>query len=77
MQFLDALCTSMVCLSAWMDGVLGSEEGSDDRTLMGEYRSAYKIYIFVAQWIAKLSSREMGSGSGGTLGEKPKRGKKK
>ncbi len=76
-QFLDALCTSMVCLSAWMDGVLGSEEGSDDRTLMGEYRSAYKIYIFVAQWIAKLSSREMGSGSGGTLGEKPKRGKKK
>ena len=76
-QFLDALCTSMVCLSAWMDGVLGSEEGSDGRTLMGEYRSAYKIYIFVAQWIAKLSSREAESGSGGVLGEKPKRGKKK
>lgn len=74
-QFLDALCTSMVCLSAWMDGVLSSEEGSDDRTLMGEYRSAYKIYIFVAQWIAKLSSRE--TERGGALGEKHKRGKKK
>ena len=74
-QFLDALYSSMVCLSSWMDSVLKSDEESDDRTLMGEYRSAYKIYIFVVQWISKLSSRERGGGNG--LGEKPKRGKKK
>ncbi len=74
-QFLDALSTSMICLSAWMDGVLNSSSESDDRLLMPAYRSAYKIYIFVAQWIAKLSSRE--AGAGGALAEKPKRGKKK
>ena len=46
-QFLDALSTSMVCLSAWMDGVLNSEEETDDerRLLMGEYRSAYVLGI--------------------------------
>lgn len=57
-QFLDALSTSMVCLSAWMDSIINSPEGSDDRSLLGEYRSAYKIYIFMARWIAKVSSRE-------------------
>ncbi len=57
-QFVDALATSMVCLTAWMDSILNSPEDSDDRQLMGEYRSAYKIYIFVARWIAKLSARE-------------------
>ena len=42
--------------------------------------SRYKIYIFVAQWIAKLSSREAAMGgtlTGGLSSEKPKRGKKK
>ncbi|WPT11640.1 Condensin complex subunit 1 [Picochlorum sp. SENEW3] len=57
-QLLDALTTSIVCLSAWMDGVLSSPDDSEDRSLLGEYRSAYKVYIFLAQWIAKVSSRE-------------------
>ena len=57
-QFVDALSTSMVCLSAWMDSILNSPEDSDDRLLLGDYRSAYKIYIFVARWIAKVSARE-------------------
>ena len=57
-QLLDALTTSIVCLSAWMDGVLSSPDDSEDKSLLGEYRSAYKVYIFLAQWIAKVSSRE-------------------
>lgn len=57
-QFLDALSTSMVCLSAWMDSILNSPEDSDDRSLLGEYRSAYKVYIFLMRWIAKISARE-------------------
>lgn len=57
-QLLDALTTSIVCLSAWMDGVLSSPDDSEDRSLLGEYRSAYKVYIFLSQWIAKVSSRE-------------------
>ena len=57
-QLLDALSTSMVCLSAWMDGVLSSPEDSEERSLMSDYRSAYKMYIFFSQWIAKVSTRE-------------------
>lgn len=57
-QLLDALATSMTCLSAWMDGVLSTPADSEDRTLLGEYRSAFKVYIFFMQWISKLCVRE-------------------
>eukprot|EP00889_Picochlorum_renovo_P003666 jgi/Picre1/30696/NNA_006057.t1 len=54
----DVLATIIKEWQSWMDGVLSSPDDSEDRSLLGEYRSAYKVYIFLAQWIAKMSSRE-------------------
>ena len=57
-QLVDALCSSITCLNAWIDRILGSPPDSQDRELLVDHRSAFKAYLFFLQWIVKISSRE-------------------
>ncbi|KAG7674430.1 hypothetical protein Ndes2437B_g00695 [Nannochloris sp. 'desiccata'] len=57
-QLLDALCSSLTCLNAWIDRLMATPSDSSDRDAMIDYRSAFKVYLFFLQWIAKLAGRE-------------------
>ena len=57
-QLLDALCSSLTCLNAWIDRLMATPADSSDRDAMIDYRSAFKVYLFFLQWIAKLAGRE-------------------
>lgn len=57
-QLLDALCSSLTCLNAWIDRLITTPTDSSDRDAMIDYRSAFKVYLFFLQWIAKLAGRE-------------------
>lgn len=57
-QLVDALCSSVTCLNAWIDRLLASPEENNERELLVDYRSAFKAYLFFLQWIAKIAARE-------------------
>ncbi len=57
-QLVDALCSSLTCLNAWIDRLMATPSDSSERDAMIDYRSAFKAYLFFLQWIAKLASRE-------------------
>lgn len=57
-QLVDAMATSMVCLSAWIDNVLSLPLDCEERNVLVHYRSAFKVYVFFMQWISRLAMRE-------------------
>ena len=57
-QLLDALCSSLTCLNAWIDRLMSTPADSQDRDALIDYRSAFKAYLFFLQWIAKIAARE-------------------
>lgn len=57
-QLLDALCTSLTCLNAWIGRLLSTPPEALDREALITYRSAYKAYIFFLEWLAELAGRE-------------------
>ena len=57
-QLLDALCSSLTCLNAWIDRLMATPSDSAERDAMIDYRSAFKAYLFFLQWTAKIAGRE-------------------
>lgn len=57
-QLLDALCSSLTCLNAWIDKLFSAPADSQDRDVVAEYRGAFKAYLFFLHWVAKISARE-------------------
>ena len=57
-QLLDALCSSLTCLNAWIDRLMATPADSEDREALVDYRSAFKAYLFFLQWVAKIAGKE-------------------
>ena len=57
-QLLDSLCSSLTCLTAWIDRLLASPADAEQREAVILHRSAFKAYVFFLQWLAEQASRE-------------------
>lgn len=57
-QLVDALCSSLTCLNAWIDRLMATPADSEERQALGDYRSAFKAYLFFLQWVAREAGRE-------------------
>lgn len=55
---LDALCSSLTCLTAWVDKLLSAPAMEQDREALATNRSAFKAYVFFLQWLAEAAARE-------------------
>jgi hypothetical protein len=57
-QLLDALCSSLTCLNAWIDRLLAEPAEAQDRDALNQYRNAFKAYLFFLHWAAAAAARE-------------------
>ncbi|GAB4818223.1 hypothetical protein N2152v2_005269 [Parachlorella kessleri] len=57
-QLVDSLCSSLTCLTAWIDRLLASPADTEQREAVILHRSAFKAYVFFLQWLAEQASRE-------------------
>ena len=57
-QLIDSLCSSLTCLNAWIDKLLGAPADAQEPDAVRQHRSAYKAYIFFLAWISGVAARE-------------------
>ena len=57
-QLIDSLCSSLTCLNAWIDRLLGTPADALDADAVRQHRSAFKAYIFSLSWISGTAGRE-------------------
>lgn len=57
-QLVDSLCSSLTCLSAWIDRLLDASPEALDRDAVILHRSAFKAYIFFLYWLSQLAAGE-------------------
>jgi hypothetical protein len=57
-QLLDALCSSLTCLNAWIDRLMSGPAESIDRDALAQHRSAFKAYLFFLHWTSTTAARE-------------------